>query len=93
MPTLNEELHHLGAAKCFSLVDVKEGFLHIRLDDESSWMTTMHISYGRYRWLRLPFGITNAPEEFQMRLKTALKGLDSVVCIADVILVFGEGND
>ena len=93
MPTLNEQLHRLSAAKCFSLVDVKEGFLHIPLDEESSWMTTMHTSYGRYRWLRLPFGITSAPEEFQMRLTTALEGLDGIVCIADDILVFGEGTD
>ena len=93
MPTLNEEFHRLSAAKCFSLVNVKEGFLHIPLNDESSWMTTMHTSYGRYRWLRLPFGITSAPEEFQMRLKTALDGLDGIVSIADDILVFGEGND
>ena len=28
-----------------------------------------------------------------MRLKTTLKGLDGIVCIADDILVFGEGND
>ena len=28
-----------------------------------------------------------------MRLKTALEGLDGIVCIADDILVFGEGND
>ena len=49
MPTLNGQLHKLSAAKCFSLVDVKEGFLHIPLDEDSSWMTTMHTSYGRYR--------------------------------------------
>ena len=93
MPTLNEQLHKLSAAKCFSLVDVREGFLHIPLDEESSWMTTMHTSYGRYRWLRLPFGIRSAPEEFQMRLSTAFEGLDGIVCIADDILVFGEGQD
>ena len=93
MPTLNEKLHKLSAAKCFSLADVKDGFLHIPLDEESSWMTTMHTSYGRYRWLRLPFGITSAPEEFQMRLTTALEGLEGIICIADDILVYGEGND
>ena len=93
MPTLNEQLHKLSAAKCFSLADVKEGFLHIPLDEESSWMTTMHTSYGRYRWLRLPFGITSAPEEFQMRLTAALEGLEGIICIADDILIFGEGND
>ena len=84
MPTLNEHLHKLSAAKCFSIADVKDGFLHIPLDEESSWMTTMHTSYGRYRWLCLPFGITSAPEEFQMRLTTAPEG---IICIADDILV------
>ena len=58
MPTLQEQLHKLDKAKCFSLVDVQEGYHHIPLDEESSIMTTMHTSYGRYKWKRLPFGIT-----------------------------------
>ena len=53
----------------------------------------MHTSYGRYRWLRLPFGITSAPEEFQRRLRAALDGLEGVICIADNILVFDEGEN
>ena len=53
MPTLNEQLHRLYNAKCFSLVDAKDGFLQIPLDEASSFMTTMHTSYSRYRWLRL----------------------------------------
>jgi len=93
MPTLNEQLHKLAHAKCFSLVDVHDGFLHVPLDEESSRMTTMHTSYGRYRWKRLPFGISSAPEEFQMRHISALEGLESIICIADDILVFGEGTD
>ena len=92
MPTLPEHLHKLSKAKCFSLAYVREGFLHLPLDDESSYLTTMHTSYGRYRWTRLPFGIGSAPEEFQMRLKTALEGLDGTFCIADDILVYGEGE-
>ena len=93
MPTLNEQLHRLAHAKCFSLVDVRDGFLHIPLDEESSHMTTMHTSYGRYRWQRLPFRISSAPEEFQMRLISALEGLQGIICTADDILVFGEGTD
>ena len=38
----NEQLCQLCATKCFFLVDVKQSFLHIPLDEESSWMTTMH---------------------------------------------------
>ena len=92
LPILNEQLHRLSNAKCFSLVDAKEGFLQCPLDEESSLMTTMHTSFGRYRWLRLPFGISSAPEEFQRRLMNALEGLSGIICIADDILVFGEGK-
>lgn len=70
------------------MIDVKDGYLHIPLDTESSFMTTMHTSYGRYRWTRLPFGVNSAPEEFQTRLMNALEGVDGIALIADDILVF-----
>ena len=75
MPTLNEQLHKLYNTKCFTMLDFRDGFLHVPLDEESSHTTTMHTLYGRYRWLRLPFGITSAPEEFQKRLIIALEEL------------------
>ena len=37
--------------------------------------------------------ISSAPEEFQLRLTTALEGLQGIICIADDILLYGEGND
>ena len=92
MPTLKEQLHELKKAKVFSVIDVKDGFFHIPLDHQSSLMTTMHTSYGRYRWLVLPNGISSAPEEFQMRLLQVLEGLSSIIVIADDILVFGSGD-
>ena len=56
-------------------------------------MTTIHTSFGRYRWRRLPFGISSAPEEFQVRLMVALEALAGTILMADDILVFGEGKD
>ena len=47
---------------------------------------------GRYRWLRLPFGVSSAPEEFQRRLQPALHGLIGVAVVADDILVYGIGK-
>jgi len=55
MPTLEEKLPHLVNAKCFNLDDALVDFIQILLDRESRFLTTMHSSIGRVRWLRLPF--------------------------------------
>ena len=92
MPILTENLHKLRKARIFSIIDVKDGFFNIPLDEESSLATTMHTTAGRYRWLVMPFGVSSAPEEFQMRLNTALEGVENIVIQADDILVFGVGE-
>ena len=76
----------------FSTVDAKNGFWHVELDDDSSRLTTFNSPFGRFRWLRLPFGLCTAPEEFQRRLNHALVGLKGVRTIHNDILVFGEGS-
>ena len=92
IPLLSKQLHKLCYAKSFTLADAREGFLLVSLDEKSSLMTTMHTSYGRYRWFYLPFGTSSAPEEYQKCLMSALESLDGVLCIADDILVSGEGT-
>eukprot|EP00731_Ephydatia_muelleri_P002546 Em0001g2546a len=47
---------------------------------------------GKYRWLRLPFGLSSAPEEFQRRLQAVLYEIDGVVVVADDILIYGKGD-
>ena len=44
-------------AKVFSKLDVREAYWHVKLDVESSKLTTMIIPFGRYRWKRLRFGL------------------------------------
>jgi transposase InsO family protein len=92
IPTVEEQLPKLKDAKCFSIMDVNLGFTNIRLDHESSMATTMHTSYGRYRWLRLPFGVSSGPEEYQKRQHEILEGLPNIANIADDILVYGCGT-
>ena len=89
MPTLDENLHKLVNAKCFSLADALVRFSQIQLESESSYLTTIHTPMCRVRWLRLPFGIISATEEFQCRQMEILEGLSGVINIADV---FGSGN-
>ena len=68
IPTLEENIHRFHQAKVFSTFDIKDSFQAIKLTEESSMLITMHTPWGRYRWTRLPFGISSAPEEFQRRI-------------------------
>ena len=63
----------------------------MELDEASSYLTTFGTPFGRYRWLKLPFGM-NAPEYFQHRLDQAIEGLPGVRTVADDILITGEGD-
>ena len=92
MPTLDEILPTLARAKVFTVLDAKDGFHQVKLDEASSYLTTFWTPFGRYRYLRIPFGISSAPEEFQRRMHTALQGLYGVEVIADDILVYGCGE-
>ena len=55
-------------------------------------MTTFGTPYGRFRWLRLPFGLSVSPEIFQKRVNQVLEGLEGILNIADDILVYGVGD-
>ena len=90
LPVLDDVLPELSCAKKFSIFDLKSGYHHLVLDDESSLLTTFATPFGRYRWQRLPFGLKVSSEIFQKRLHQALEGLDGVRCIADDIIIFGR---
>ena len=92
LPVVDNILPELAKAKVFSVCDVKNGFWHVELDQESSYLTTFGTPFGRYRWLKMPFGISPAPEYFQSTLDQAIENLPGVKTIVDDILIYGEGE-
>ena len=92
LPVLEDILPELSKARVFSTVDLKSGYWHCVLAPESSVLTTFATPYGRYRWRRLPFGISASSEIFQKHLNQALENLPGVLCIADDILIYGTGE-
>lgn len=91
MPALEERLPELSKARIFSPFDAKDGFYQVSLDEESSKLTTFWTPLGRYRYLRMPFGINLAPEVFESKLQEYLADLHGVKVIRDDILVVGYG--
>ena len=55
-------------------------------------LTIFSTPFGRYRWTRLPFGLSVSSEIFQKRLAQALEGIVGVACIADDILIYSIGD-
>ena len=53
-------------------------------------MTTFSTLFGRFRFKRLPFGLTVSQDIFQKELDTALEGLARVTGIADDTFVYGS---
>ena len=57
LPTLDSTLHKIKGAKVFAKLDLRNGYWHVHLDEESSNLTVMASLFGRYKWRRLPFGL------------------------------------
>ena len=76
----------------FTVLDVYQRFWHVELDTESSHLTTFNSPFGRYRFKRLPFGISSASEVFQRRMHEVIEGLHGCEVIADDFLVVGYGE-
>lgn len=90
MPMVEHILDQMPGAKYFSKLDCVSGFWQVPLTKESQLLTTFITPFGRYCFLRLPFGISSAPEHFQKRISRILEGLESVANHTDDILMWGS---
>ena len=72
MRTLDDILPHLSKARTISMADATSGYWHVPLDLASSLLTTFSTPYGKFRWLKLPFGLKIASDVFQERLDRVL---------------------
>ncbi|XP_064638291.1 uncharacterized protein LOC135494308 [Lineus longissimus] len=92
LPVVDDLLPELANVKVYSVLDVKNGYWHVELDEPSSLLTTFGTPFGRFRWLRLPFGVKPASEIFQRHLDQVINGAKGVELIADDMLITGEGD-
>ena len=88
--TIDDILPELAKSKYKTLKDATSGYWHVVLDLASSLLTMFNTPWGKFRWLRLPFGLKIASDVFQERLDRVLRLLEGVHGIADDILTHGE---
>lgn len=65
IPTLEDLTFKLAGSEYFTVLDLKEGFWQIELEEDSKDLCTFSTPMGCYRFERVPMGLNIAPELFQ----------------------------
>ena len=87
--TLDDILPELAQSKYFTIKDATSGFWHIPLDFRSNLLTTFNTPLGKYRWIRMSFGLKVSGDVFKERLDKVLRLVPGVLGIADDIVIHG----
>ena len=79
VPSIDNILPKLKGATKFTKLDVQQAFLNVNLDEESSYLTTFNIPSGRFRLLRMPFGLKMSQDIFQKKIYQAFENCKGTV--------------
>ncbi|CAI6348579.1 unnamed protein product [Macrosiphum euphorbiae] len=87
IPSLEELKPKLANKKCYTLLDLKDGYHQCELDQNSQKYCSFSTPFGTYQFLRLPFGLSSAPEKFQELIYKYFGHIKNVVVYFDDILI------
>ena len=95
MPRMDECIDSLGNATLFTTLDCNSGYWQLPIAKEDQDKTTFTCHAGSYKWLRLPFGLRNAPATFQRAMDIILSTVKWRFCLVylDDIIVFSASRE
>ena len=91
IPCLDDILGKVGQSSVLSKLDLSKGFHQVVMDEDSTNLTTFVCPFGKFRFMRMPFGRKNAPAIFQSLMERVLAEWRNFAAVnIDDILIFSS---
>lgn len=92
IPDTSTVLANLGKNKYFTTLDLASGFHQVPMSEQDIEKTAFSINNGKYEFVRMPFGLKNAPGIFQRVMDDVLREHIGKIChvYIDDIIIFGK---
>ena len=90
MPRVEDIFAKLGKGKFFMTLDLRSGYHHITFDNDAIKKTAFVTPLGKYEYLKVPFGLAQAPTYFQNLMYKVLNGLNFTLAYLDDVIIFSK---
>ena len=91
-PTPAEAVADIAAeeANFFTVLDTKKGYHQCPLAEASQLMTTFITPFGRFKYRRVPYGLSSIAEHYNRRMADAFQGLAGFRRIVDDFIIYDK---